>query len=56
MENPQENSILERIHQLIANHVCMFDSQNNYLDEDDSWSGILAAIDSSVCRISHTKL
>ena len=42
MENPQANSILEIIHQVISNFVRTFDLQNNYLDEDDPWSGILA--------------
>ena len=32
-ENPQEKSILELIHQLIANLVKMFGLQNNYLDK-----------------------
>ena len=33
MENPQENSILEIIHQFMANLVRTFDVKNNYLDE-----------------------
>ena len=32
--NPQVNSILEIIHQVIANLVNMFNFQNNYLDVD----------------------
>ena len=47
-ENPQENSILERIHQVIANCVRKFDLQNNYLEKDDLWSGILSDTDFSV--------
>ena len=39
----QANSILERIHQVIANLIHKFDLKNNYLDEDDPWSGILVA-------------
>ena len=35
--NPQANSILERIHQAIANIVRTYDFQNNYLEEDDPW-------------------
>ena len=41
-ENPEANSILERIHQVIANLVRTYDLQNKYLDEDDSRSEILA--------------
>ena len=43
MSNPQATSILERMHQVIAKLVRTFYLQNNYLYEDDSWSGILAA-------------
>ena len=41
--NTQTNSILEIIHQVIANLVRTFDLQNNCIYKDDSWSGILAA-------------
>ena len=45
MENPQANSILKGIHhhQVISSLVRTFDLENNYLDKDDPWSGILAA-------------
>ena len=33
--NPQENSILERIHRVIANLIRTFDLNNTYLDEDE---------------------
>ena len=32
MENPQANSIIEKIHQVITNLVRKFELQNNYLD------------------------
>ena len=35
IKNPQEKSILERIFQIIAELVCVFDLQKDYLDEDD---------------------
>ena len=50
------NSILNIIHQIIANLVRTFELQNNYLDEDDPWSGILAATDFSVRNTYHTAL
>ena len=34
----------------------MFDLKNNYLDEDDPWSGISAATNFSVQRMYHTTL
>ena len=43
MANPQVNSILEKNHQVITNLVRTYDLQNNYLDEYDPWSRILAA-------------
>ena len=43
MENPQENPILEIIHQVMANLVNTFYLQNNYPDGDEIWSDILAA-------------
>ena len=49
-------SILEIIHQLISNLVHTFDLQNNYLEEDDPWSGILAATAFAVQTIYHTNL
>ena len=54
MENIHANSILERIYQVIVNLVCTFDLQNNYLDEDDPWSGILSAMDFAVRSTYHT--
>ena len=41
-KNPQANSILERIHQVIVNLIWTSNLKNNYIDEDDPWSGILA--------------
>ena len=55
-ENTQDSSILEIIHQVIANLVRTFELQNNYLDEDDPWSGILAATDFAVRSTYHTTL
>ena len=55
-ENPQSKSILERIHQVIKNLVRKFELQNNYLDEDDPWSGILVATAFSVLSTDHTTL
>ena len=37
------NAILERIHQVIGNLVQTFDIQQTCVDENDPWTGILAA-------------
>ena len=34
----------------------MFDLQNNYLNEDDPWAGIITANDVDVQNLYHTKL
>ena len=54
--NPQVNSILEIIYQVISNLVHMFDCQNNYLYNYDPWSGILLAMDFVVQITYHTNL
>jgi hypothetical protein len=41
--NPQANSILERIHQTIGNMIRSFQVGTLEIDEQDPWSGILAA-------------
>ena len=41
--NPQANSIIDRIHQTIANMIRTFQMHDAKIDETDPWSGILAA-------------
>ena len=43
MRNPQANSIIERIHQTIGNIIRSFQIGQLEVDEQDPWSGILAA-------------
>ena len=42
VENPEANSVLERIVQVIANLVHTFYLKNNYLIKEDRWEGIIA--------------
>ena len=51
--NPTPNAILEWIHQVLVNLVQTFSITETYVDEDDSWSGILAA--SAFAILSTTK-
>ena len=37
------NEILEQIHQVLGNLVRTFNIQQTYVDENDPWTGILAA-------------
>ena len=41
--NPMSNAVLERIHQVLGNLVWTFNISHTYVDEDDPWTGILAA-------------
>jgi transposase InsO family protein len=43
-QNPQANSIIERVHQTIGNIIRTFQIGQIKLDEDDPWSGVLAAM------------
>jgi transposase InsO family protein len=54
--NPQANAIVERVHQVIGNIIRTFESESNYLDEDDPWKGILSATAFAVGSTFHTTL
>jgi transposase InsO family protein len=54
--NPRANAMIERIHQTIGNIIRTFEVQDNYLDEDDPWLGILAATMFAVRATYHTTL
>ena len=55
--NPQANAIVERVHQTLGNLIRSFELQENpYLDQDDLWSGILAATAFAVHSTYHTTL
>ena len=56
VRNPQANAIMERIHQVIANMVRMFELETNYLDVDDPWKGVLSATAFAVQSTYHTML
>jgi transposase InsO family protein len=47
--NPQANAIVDRIHQTIGNMIRTFELyDNDGIDDDDPWSGILAAVMAAV--------
>jgi hypothetical protein len=56
VRNPQANCIVERVHQLIGNIIRTFELENNYLDDDDPWNGILSATAFAVRSTFHTTL
>jgi hypothetical protein len=54
--NPQANAIIEQVHQTIGNILHTFQLQDNYLDEDNPWKGILAATAFAIGATYHTTL
>ena len=56
VRNPQANAICERVHQVIGNIIRTFELENNYLDEEDPWKGILSATAFAVRSTFHTTL
>jgi len=43
VRNPQANSIVERVHQTISNILRTFKIHDTTVDDEDPWSGLLAA-------------
>jgi hypothetical protein len=56
VRNPQANAIVERVHQVIGNIISTFELENNYLDDNDPWKGILSATAFAVRSTFHTTL
>ena len=54
--NPQANSVIECIHQVLGNMLRTFKLETNYLDTDDPWAGILAATAFAIRNTYHTTL
>ena len=54
--NPQANAVIERLHQNLANIIRTFELQENYLDEDDPFVGVLSAAAFAVRATYHTTL
>jgi hypothetical protein len=56
-QNPQANAVVECVHQTLANLIRSLELQTNpYLDEDDPWIGILAAVTFALHSTYHTTL
>jgi transposase InsO family protein len=56
VRNPQANAIVERVHQVLGNIIRTFELESNYLDEEDTWKGILSATAFAVRSTFHTTL
>ena len=46
--NKTSNFILERIHSILRNILQKFNIQESYLDKDNPWMGILAAVEFTI--------
>ena len=53
LKNPQANSVLEPIHQVIANMLRTFELEEQEVDKDDPWTGILNAVGWAVRSTYH---
>jgi hypothetical protein len=47
---------MEQVHQVIGNIIRTFERENNYLDDNDPWKGILSATAFAVQSTFHTTL
>jgi hypothetical protein len=56
VRNPQANAMVERVHQVIGNIIHTFELENNYLDDNDPWKGILSATAFAVQSTFHMTL
>jgi hypothetical protein len=54
--NPQGNSIIERIHQVIGNMLRPFELEDRKLDPDDPWNELLQACAFAIRSTFHTTL
>jgi hypothetical protein len=52
--NPQANSVIERVHQTIGNMIRTFQMGSSEINEDDPWSGVLAATMFAIRATYHT--
>ena len=56
VRKPQDNSIVEIVHQVIGNIIRTFELQDNYLDEEDPWKGVFNATAFAIRSNYHTTL
>jgi len=54
VRNPQANSIVERVHQTISNILRTFKIYVTTVDDEDPWSGLLAATMFAIISTVHT--
>ncbi len=56
IKNPQANSVLESIQQVLANMIRTFELQEQVVSKVDAWTGILKVVGWAVWSTHHTTL
>jgi len=56
LRNPQANSILERVHQILGNIIRTFEVHNSDMTTETPWDGILSAAMFALRATDHTTL
>ena len=56
VRNPQANAFVERVPQVVCNSIRTFELENNYINEEDPWKGILSSTAFAVRSTFHTTL
>eukprot|EP00957_Ditylum_brightwellii_P018110 1363901-Ditylum_brightwellii.AAC.1 len=56
MRNTQANAILEHVHQVVGNTLCMQELKKRSFTKDDPWGEVLASTAWAICSTYHTKL
>jgi hypothetical protein len=54
--NPQGNSVIDRIHQVMGNMLRTFELEDREMDPDDPWTEFQHACDFSIRSAFHTTL
>eukprot|EP00957_Ditylum_brightwellii_P182922 13933793-Ditylum_brightwellii.AAC.1 len=54
--NPQANSIIERVHQIIGNMIRSIEVHDTNIDEKDPWTGILSVVRFTTRATVHTTI
>ena len=56
IKNPQANAMLERMHQVLANHLRTLELENRHLDDIEPFAGVIPNTAFAQCATVHTTL
>ena len=49
------NAVFERIHKILGNLVRKFNISQTYVEKNDPWAGILAAVEFTICSTTNSQ-